>query len=60
MKTHFLVVSLLSHFLTTLWSAKHLLIETVDKKDDSVKATPVDKSTKAGSDYMGCGFFWFS
>ena len=60
MKTPFLVASLLSHLLTTSWSGKHLLIETVDEKDESVAATPVEKSNKAGSDYMGCGFFWLA
>ena len=62
MKIPFLVVSFLCWLLPTFLSGKHLLIETetVDKKDDSVKATPVDKSNKAGSDYMACGFFWFT
>ena len=60
MKTPFLVASLLSQLLTTSLSAKHLLIETVDEKDESVAATPVEKSNKAGSDYMGCGFFWLA
>ena len=60
MKTPFLVVSFLAWLLPTSLSVKHLLIETVDKKDDPVKATPADKSNKAGSDYMACGFLWFS
>ena len=60
MKTPFLAVSLLFQLLTTSLSGKHLLIETVDKKDDPVKATPADKSNKAGSDYMACGFLWFT
>ena len=60
MKTPFLVVSFLAWLLPTSLSGKHLLIETVDKKDDPVKATPADKSNKAGSDYMACGFLWFT
>ena len=60
MKIPFLAVSLLSQLLPTSLSGKHLIIEAVNKKDDSVKATPVDKSNKAGSDYMACGFLWFT
>ena len=63
MKTPFLPVFLLAHLLLTSGSAKHLLLETVDKTNDSVAATPTPvaagNSNKAGSDYMGCGPLWF-
>merc|ERR1711874_476892 len=55
MKTLFLVVPLLSQLLpATSKTAKHLLLETVDKKNDSVVASPADNAIKVGSDYAGC------
>ena len=62
MKIPFLAVFLLSQLVPTSWSAKHLLLETVDdKRNDSVAApTPVaDNSKKSGSDYMMCSTLWF-
>ena len=50
MKTLFLVVPLLSQLLpATSKSAKHLLLETVDKKNDSVAAPPADNSKRVQS-----------
>ena len=51
MKTTFLAVALLSLLLNpSSPRSKHLLLETVDKKNDDVVA-PIDDSTKAGADY---------
>ena len=55
MKILFLVVPLLFQLLTaTSKSAKHLLLETVEKKNDSVATPPADNANKEGSDYAGC------
>ena len=55
MKILFLVVPLLFQLLpATSKSAKHLLLETVDKKNDSVATPPADNANKEGSDYAGC------
>ena len=55
MKTSFLVLALLSLLpFPSSPSAKHLLLETVDKKNhsDAVVAPIDDSKNKAGSDYM--------
>ena len=53
MKTSFLVVTLISLLLPASQRAKHLLLETVEKKNaDDDAVPPIDDSNKAGSDYM--------
>ena len=54
MKTSFLVVALLSLLLIpSSPRSKHLLLETVDKKNDDANAVAtINDSNKAGSDYM--------
>ena len=54
MKTFFLVAAITSQLFTISLSAKHLLLETVDKKNDSVSSPPPpanNSKTKAGFDY---------
>ena len=54
MKTFFLVAAITSQLFTISLSAKHLLLETVDKKNDSVSRPPPpanNSKTKAGFDY---------
>ena len=55
------ILLLFSQLLLTFSSqAKNFLLETVDKKNDSVAASPAQRSKKAGNDYnMACGLLWW-
>ena len=55
------ILLLFSQLLLTFSSqAKNFLLETVDKKNDSVAVAAAKSSKKAGSDYnMACGLLWW-